>query len=144
MTEPTPFFYNSIGLFQILADFIKAMHITNIILVYLSTVASASPMALPQGTGTGADSCPTSSLEPKTWTDLRIDDFLASAAKNYTRTTSNNVQSLAASFGAPNFFCGLDKFCNAGQPCLPIQPPAWYVSLEEIYKNLQFHESCVR
>ncbi|XP_014562452.1 hypothetical protein COCVIDRAFT_10862 [Bipolaris victoriae FI3] len=93
------------------------------------SVAFASPVASPQGVGNGADSCRVSALEPKTWTDLKIDDFLAAATKNYTRTTSNNVQSLAASFGAPNFFCGLDKFCNAGQPCLPIQPPAWYAAL---------------
>ncbi|EUC50793.1 hypothetical protein COCMIDRAFT_641 [Bipolaris oryzae ATCC 44560] len=105
------------------------MYLKNTILVYLSGVAFASPVALPQGTGVGADSCRVDALEPKTWTDLKIDDFLAGAAKNYTRTTSNNVQSLAASFGAPNFFCGLDKFCNAGQPCLPIQPPAWYAAL---------------
>lgn len=90
-----------------------------------ATVTMASPMPRPQGTGSGADSCPSEPLAPKTWTDLKIDDFLAEAAKNYTRTKTNNIQSLADSFGAPNFFCGLDSFCNAGQPCLPIDLPAW-------------------
>lgn len=89
------------------------------------TVTIASPVAIPQGTGTGADSCPAKELTPKTWTDLNIDGFLSAAAKNYTKTTTNNVQSLANFFGAPNFFCGLGSFCNAGQPCLPIDLPAW-------------------
>ncbi|KAH8693311.1 hypothetical protein GQ44DRAFT_765283 [Phaeosphaeriaceae sp. PMI808] len=105
------------------------MYLQSLILFYFSSQALTSPLALPQGTGAGADSCAAAPLEQKTWTDLKIDDFLVSTAKNYTRTKTNNVQSLAASFGAPNFFCGLDKFCNAGQPCLPIQLPAWYATL---------------
>lgn len=90
-----------------------------------TTATVASPVPFPQGTGTGADSCPSDELTPKTWTDLKIDEVLTDAAKNYTKTTTNNVQSLADFFGAPNFFCGLDNFCNAGQPCLPVQVPAW-------------------
>lgn len=103
------------------------MRFSFLLLVGVASVISASPAPLPQGTGTGADSCASEALDPATWTKLKIDDFLATAAKNYTKTKTNNVQSLAASFGAPNFFCGLDNFCNAGQPCLPIQLPAWYV-----------------
>ncbi|KAH6673213.1 hypothetical protein B0J14DRAFT_701164 [Halenospora varia] len=93
----------------------------------LSLLSTSSATPLPQGTGTGADSCATKELTTTTWTDLKIDDFLKSwAASNVTATTTNNVQSLASSFGAPNFFCGLDNFCNAGQPCLPVELPAWY------------------
>ncbi|KAF2712928.1 hypothetical protein K504DRAFT_397697 [Pleomassaria siparia CBS 279.74] len=92
-----------------------------------ATTTLAFPTPFPQSTG--ADSCPSKALTPQTWIDLKIDDFLAGAAKNYTKTTTNNVQALAASFGAPNFFCGLDSFCNAGQPCLPIELPAWYAAI---------------
>jgi hypothetical protein len=106
------------------------MHVLCQILFFSVIRTLASPLALPQGTGTGADSCAADPLEQKTWTDLKIDDFLATTAKTYPRTKSNNVQSLAASFGAPNFFCGLDKPCNAGQPCLPIKLPAWYVVIK--------------
>ncbi|KAH7377386.1 hypothetical protein BKA66DRAFT_588992 [Pyrenochaeta sp. MPI-SDFR-AT-0127] len=91
-----------------------------------ATVAMASPVPNPQGTGKGADSCPSKALTPATWTALNIDSFLGEVAKNYTQTTTNNVQSVADFFGAPNFFCGLHSFCNAGQPCLPIELPAWY------------------
>jgi hypothetical protein len=103
------------------------MLLKTLTLLYLTGHTLASPVALPQGTGAGADSCAADPLEQKTWTDLKIDEFLATAAKTYPRTKSNNVQSLAASFGAPNYFCGLEQSCNAGQPCLPIQLPAWYV-----------------
>ena len=94
----------------------------------IASLTLSSPTPFPQGTGAGADSCASEALDPATWTNLKIDDFLVEAAKYYTRTKTNNVQSLANSFGAPNFFCGLDNFCNAGQPCLPIKLPAWYVS----------------
>ncbi|KAF2676384.1 hypothetical protein K458DRAFT_447510 [Lentithecium fluviatile CBS 122367] len=95
-----------------------------LLILLLSTASPilASPTPRPQGTGTGADSWASDPLAPQTWTDLKVDDFLATAA-------TNNVQSLADSFGAPNFFCGLDSFCNAGQPCLPIRLPAWYAAV---------------
>lgn len=60
----------------------------------------ASP--LPQA-GTGAESCDSEPLNADTWRKLKIDDHLKNAAKNLT-STSNNVQGLASSFGAPNFF----------------------------------------
>ncbi|CAI6337943.1 unnamed protein product [Periconia digitata] len=103
------------------------MRFYHILSIGLAGLATTSPTPFPQGTGTGADSCASEALDPTTWTKLNIDDFLAEAAKNYTKTTTNNVQALASSFGAPNFFCGLDNFCNAGQPCLPIKLPAWYI-----------------
>ncbi|KAF9874538.1 hypothetical protein CkaCkLH20_08101 [Colletotrichum karsti] len=97
----------------------------HIFLALSASAALASP--LPQGTGKGADSCPTDPLEAGTWTKLNLDKFLSDwVAKNVTETKTNNIQSLADSFGAPNFFCGMSSFCNAGQPCLPIQPPGWY------------------
>ncbi|KAH7078769.1 hypothetical protein BKA63DRAFT_507080 [Paraphoma chrysanthemicola] len=102
------------------------MHNTLLLTAVGITATLASPVAFPQGTGAGADSCPSDDLTAKTWTDLNIDGVLADAAGNYTKTTTNNIQSLADFFGAPNFFCGLDNFCNAGQPCLPVQVPAWY------------------
>lgn len=106
-------------------------------------LSSASPIALPQGTGSGADSCTTEALTADTWKSLNIDTFLKDwTAANVTAATTNNVQALASSFGAPNFFwydypakrkehhvltsrSGLDNFCNAGQPCLPVTTPAW-------------------
>ncbi|KAI8931852.1 hypothetical protein NX059_010758 [Plenodomus lindquistii] len=102
------------------------MRTFTILAAFGSAATFASPLPMPQGTGGGADSCPSDELSPKTWTDLNIDKVLADAAANYTKTQTNNVQAFADSFGAPNFFCGLDNFCNAGQPCLPVQPPAWY------------------
>ncbi|KAH6699999.1 hypothetical protein BKA61DRAFT_496068 [Leptodontidium sp. MPI-SDFR-AT-0119] len=97
----------------------------------LSTVLIASVLAapVPQGTGDGTDSCPVEALELDTWTELDIDAFLTGWIEaNYTAPTvgGNTIQALAATFGAPNFFCGLDSFCNAGQPCLPVTVPAWY------------------
>ncbi|RTE84269.1 hypothetical protein BHE90_001122 [Fusarium euwallaceae] len=86
-------------------------------------VATATPVALPQGTGDGADSCPSEPLTQATWTDQKVDEFLTAAASNIT---TNHVQGLASLLGAPNFFCGLDKFCHAGQPCLPVELPGWY------------------
>jgi hypothetical protein len=121
--------------------FTSTMLLKSLGLLYLTGQALASPLALPQGTGTGADSCAADPLEQKTWTDLKIDEFLATAAKTYPRTKTNNVQSLAASFGAPNFFCGLEQSCNAGQPCLPIKLPAWYVLIKPFTPLLSFYES---
>jgi hypothetical protein len=95
--------------------FNPAILLQPLLLLYLTGHTLASPLALLQGTSTGADSCAAAPLEQKTWTDLKIDHFLTTTAKTYKRTKENNVQSLAASFGAPNFFCGLDKACNAGQ-----------------------------
>ncbi|KAL5598725.1 hypothetical protein BROUX41_003364 [Berkeleyomyces rouxiae] len=86
-------------------------------------LATATPVALPQNNGDGADSCPTEALTEATWTKLKVDEFLNTTAG---KLTTNNVQGFASSLGAPNFFCGLDKFCNAGQPCLPVDLPGWY------------------
>lgn len=70
----------------------------------ISVQAAALPSPVPQ-TGTGAGSCPAEALTPDTWTKLDIDKFLVDwAAANVTNTGSNNVQALAQSFGAPNFF----------------------------------------
>ncbi|KIM96750.1 hypothetical protein OIDMADRAFT_32668 [Oidiodendron maius Zn] len=86
----------------------------------------AAPSALLQYRDT--TSCPTGPLTADTWESYGVDVFLATwSAVNVTVTPTDNVQSLAASFGAPNFFCGLDETCNAGQPCVPVDIPAWYV-----------------
>ncbi|KAH9224453.1 hypothetical protein DL95DRAFT_439618 [Leptodontidium sp. 2 PMI_412] len=84
-------------------------------------VATAIPLTARQSTG--ADSCPFEPLNETTWVNLDMDKFMTDAAKNLT---TSNVQGFASSLGAPNFFCGLDQFCNAGQPCLPVDVPAWY------------------
>ncbi|RBR19801.1 hypothetical protein FVER53590_13832 [Fusarium verticillioides] len=63
--------------------------------------------------GTGTKSCDTEPLARTTWVNLGIDKFLKDWTPNVTVTPTNNVQALADSFGAPNFFCGLDQFCNA-------------------------------
>lgn len=105
------------------------MRVQSLITLGFSSLTFGNPLPLPQGVGSGADSCPSDPLNADTWTKAKVDAFLVEAAGNYTRTDFNNIQSLADSFGAPNFFCGLDKFCNAGQPCLPITLPAWYALL---------------
>ncbi|KAH8688914.1 hypothetical protein GQ44DRAFT_744878 [Phaeosphaeriaceae sp. PMI808] len=105
------------------------MRVHNLLLLGSTSLVSATPMPKPQGVGQGADSCASDPLSVDTWNTLKVDDFLVEAVKSYTPTTTNNIQSLADSFGAPNFFCGLDKFCNAGQPCLPIKLPAWYAAI---------------
>ncbi|CZS91490.1 uncharacterized protein RCO7_07065 [Rhynchosporium graminicola] len=100
----------------------------SLLLTALAASVLASPV--PQGQGAGADSCPAEALTPDTWKKLDIDDFLIKwVEKNYTARSNdaNTIQSLASTFGAPNFFCGLDSFCNAGQPCVPIDLPGWYV-----------------
>ncbi|EXK76077.1 hypothetical protein FOQG_19165 [Fusarium oxysporum f. sp. raphani 54005] len=84
-----------------------------------------SAIPLPQS-GTGADSCDSEPLTEDTWISLNIDQFLTDWTPNVTQAETNNVQALADSFGSPNFFCGIDQFCNAGQPCLPVKLPAWY------------------
>jgi len=101
------------------------MRVQNLILLGFQGLALGNPLPAPQGTGSGADSCPSETLNQDTWINAGVDAFLVEAAKNYTRTDVNNIQSLADSWGSPNFFCGIDKFCNAGQPCLPITLPAW-------------------
>ncbi|KAE9379197.1 hypothetical protein N431DRAFT_460482 [Stipitochalara longipes BDJ] len=87
--------------------------------------ALASPVAVLATAG--ASSCVTEDLASATWITLGIDAFLKNwSAENVIVKSANNIESLAASFGDPNSFCGLDDFCNAGQPCLPITLPAWY------------------
>ncbi|KAH7348704.1 hypothetical protein BKA65DRAFT_455082 [Rhexocercosporidium sp. MPI-PUGE-AT-0058] len=98
----------------------------------LVTALTASVLAnpVPQGTGAGTDSCPAEPLVTDTWTKLDIDSFFKGWIEaNFTAPApgGNTIQALAASFGAPNFFCGLDSFCSAEQPCLPVTLPAWYV-----------------
>ncbi|KAL5876649.1 hypothetical protein ACKVWC_005815 [Pyricularia oryzae] len=85
--------------------------------------APAAPAAKPEDLTAGCASDP---LSPDTWTKLKINDVLTAAAAKVTGT-SNTVQELAGTFGAPNFFCGLDSFCNAGQPCTPVELPDWYI-----------------
>jgi hypothetical protein len=65
--------------------------------------ALAAPSALLQSRN--ASSCTADPLTPDTWKKLDVDTFLANwAAVNVTVTEYNNVQSLAVSFGYPNFF----------------------------------------
>ncbi|KAF4947663.1 hypothetical protein FGADI_10234 [Fusarium gaditjirri] len=98
------------------------------ILYAILAASSVFGLAIRQS-GTGAKSCDTEPLAQITWINLGIDKFLKDWTPNVTATPTNNVQALADSFGAPNFFCGLDQFCNAGQPCVPVEPPAWYALL---------------
>ncbi|KAH6696647.1 hypothetical protein BKA61DRAFT_710328 [Leptodontidium sp. MPI-SDFR-AT-0119] len=77
------------------------MHFKANLLLATLQLAAATPIAMPQGTGSGADSCPSEDLIAATWTKNKVDDVLTNAAKNLT---TNNVQGLAASLGAPNFF----------------------------------------
>ncbi|KAI6374050.1 hypothetical protein MCOR25_003283 [Pyricularia grisea] len=86
--------------------------------------ALALGAALPQSTA--SENCTADSLTTETWVNLNLDNVTTEAAAKVT-AKENTVQGLAASLGAPNFFCGLDNFCNAGQPCSPVQLPEWYI-----------------
>ncbi|KAL5631007.1 hypothetical protein BROUX41_000879 [Berkeleyomyces rouxiae] len=75
-------------------------------------------------------SCPIDVLAPQTWNRLQLDTWLNDWVKaNVTAKETNNVQELATTFGAPNFGCGVDQFCDAGQPCAPVKTPEWYALL---------------
>ncbi|RSL52126.1 hypothetical protein CEP53_008182 [Fusarium sp. AF-6] len=88
----------------------------------LGSVASPVPQTQ------AGDSCSAEPLEAATWESLDLDAFLQTwVTENLTEAATNNVQALSSSFGAPNFFCGLDAFCNAGQPCVPVDLPSWYI-----------------
>ncbi|KAH7009535.1 hypothetical protein EDB80DRAFT_868071 [Ilyonectria destructans] len=94
-----------------------------------------SQCPLPQDTGTSADSDAVDALNANTWTTLNIDQFLQDwVAANLTAADSNNVQALSHSFGAPNFFCSIDSFYNAGQPCLPVDP---LLDTSEVVRSIQ-------
>ncbi|EOD48349.1 hypothetical protein UCRNP2_4901 [Neofusicoccum parvum UCRNP2] len=100
------------------------------LLVAYALSTSVCGLALPLEARQDTDdaTCTAEALTPDTWKSLDIDTFMNDwTAYNITPTEKNNIQTLSASFGAPNFFCGLDSFCNAGQPCLPIDLPAWYL-----------------
>ncbi|KAI6521292.1 hypothetical protein MCOR10_006021 [Pyricularia oryzae] len=86
--------------------------------------ALALVAALPQSAP--SKECIADPLTTDTWVKLKLDDVMAKAGAKVT-VKENTVQGLAASLGAPNFFCGLDNFCNAGQPCSPVKLPDWYV-----------------
>lgn len=76
-------------------------------LLLLSSAASVLATPTPQGTGTGADSCPVDPLTADTWTKLDIDQFLEKWVQaNFTAPAAggSSIQALAATFGAPNFF----------------------------------------
>ncbi|KAH8736119.1 hypothetical protein BGZ61DRAFT_489882 [Ilyonectria robusta] len=51
-------------------------------------IVVATPVALPQSNGGGADSCRSEPLTEETWTTLKVDDFLQSAGSNLT---TNNL-----------------------------------------------------
>ncbi|CAG8976983.1 hypothetical protein HYALB_00009777 [Hymenoscyphus albidus] len=89
----------------------------------------ANPIALPApDPRMGTSSCTIEPLIPDTRKKLHMDKWL----KNYVVSLGNitheeiNIQAFSESLGAPNFFCGLDRFCFAGQPCIPVKLPAWY------------------
>ncbi|KZL85756.1 hypothetical protein CI238_10891 [Colletotrichum incanum] len=97
------------------------------------TVATPVPVqngdiSLPQPTilDTRQTVCEAKALSSETWVEEGVDAFLADASQHYFEYTSNNIQALGAYLGAPNFFCGVNEWCNAGQPCSPVQLPGWY------------------
>ncbi|KAK2001135.1 hypothetical protein LX36DRAFT_653634 [Colletotrichum falcatum] len=88
--------------------------------------AVATPLSIRQITPQPVVSCPTKELSNTTWIEEDVDGFLALASQNYKQYPDNNIQALGTYLGAPNFFCGVNEFCNAGQPCLPATLPGWY------------------
>ncbi|KAF6834205.1 hypothetical protein CMUS01_06230 [Colletotrichum musicola] len=100
------------------------MKAQQLLLALVASNAVATPV--PQGAGSGG-SCKAEPLNQATWDKLKIEDFLDEwTTYNVSKVESNAVQNFANSLGAPNFFCGLDSFCNAGQPCSPVKLPGWY------------------
>ncbi|KAL1901763.1 hypothetical protein Cpir12675_000272 [Ceratocystis pirilliformis] len=86
----------------------------------------------PPGNNTASSNatCPIEQLAPSAWLNLNMDSWLDSWVKEkVTRQETNNVGQLAHSFGASNFVCGVDQFCDAGQPCAPVRTPEWYALL---------------
>lgn len=84
-----------------------------------AAASSAAPVPGKNGSmslpATGAQSCPAETLSADTWTKLNLDKFLAAWVKaNVTAAKSNNVQALAQSFGAPNFFWYVPIFADQG------------------------------
>lgn len=70
--------------------------------------------------------CASEPLSQNTWTKLKFNYALTQAAAK-VKGTFNTMQELAGTFGAPNFFYGLNSFYNAGQPCTPVKLPSWYI-----------------
>ncbi|KZL83071.1 hypothetical protein CI238_09311 [Colletotrichum incanum] len=70
--------------------------------------------------------CEPGELSNRTWIEQNVDAFLANASQHYTEYPYDNIQALGAYLGAPNFFCGVNTWCNAGQPCSPVTLPGWY------------------
>lgn len=78
-----------------------------------SLLAVAAPLEVRQDSNDS--SCTAETLSPDTWNNLDIDTFMNDwAAQNVTPAASNNIQALASSFGAPNFFW------SARSPWLPL------------------------
>ncbi|KXH53498.1 hypothetical protein CSAL01_05364 [Colletotrichum salicis] len=86
----------------------------------LLALAYTGAIATPVPQDTGSADCKAEPLNQDTWKKLEIENFLADwTIFNVSKVETNAVPNFANSFGAPNFFCGLDSFCNAGQPCSP-------------------------
>ncbi|KAK1981752.1 hypothetical protein LZ30DRAFT_749823 [Colletotrichum cereale] len=92
-------------------------------------------------------SCKAEHLSEETWVAHDIDVLLVNASRSYEPYPENNVQALAAYLGAPNFFCGVNMWCSAGQPCSPVGIDAWYVLMaiqgwnnyvNNLYQALQY------
>ncbi|KAH8597501.1 hypothetical protein B0O99DRAFT_703435 [Bisporella sp. PMI_857] len=106
-------------------------------------ITFVSPRALLQGTGGGADSCPTDPVTVDTWKKLDVDKLLKDwSAANVTLHNQIIFRHLVIPFGAPNFFCtgqprllvGLhacDAFCHcswAGPLAGPLSTAATAIS----------------
>ncbi|KAL3293023.1 hypothetical protein RB213_014522 [Colletotrichum asianum] len=106
---------------------------TCVALLMSETVATPVPVSnndisLPRPTilDTRQATCEAKALSNQTWIEEDVDGFLANASQHYIQYPDNNIQALGAYLGAPNFFCGVNEWCNAGQPCSPVQLPGWY------------------
>lgn len=70
-----------------------------------------------------SDPCAIVPIQPDTWAQLKLDDYLA----NYPGGQNMSLGEFASSRGVDNFVCGIGETCNAGQPCFPIKGPDWEV-----------------
>ncbi|CAH7689524.1 hypothetical protein BY996DRAFT_4576863 [Phakopsora pachyrhizi] len=62
-------------------------------------------------------------IEPKTWQELDIDNYLA----KYPDGKSLTVLGYTLNQHVENFVCGIGETCSAGQPCNPIPGPTWQI-----------------
>ncbi|CAH7690219.1 hypothetical protein BY996DRAFT_4593034 [Phakopsora pachyrhizi] len=93
--------------------------------------------------------CELMSLSPSTWTQLKLNEYIA----NYPGGKNLTLEQYADSLSIQNFRCGIEEGCNVGEICNPAAAPDWYVlfSVQEwnncmnsVYKAVHYATSVVQ